>query len=232
MGQNHFWFRPRIHLIGALWKIIKPPLDQKIADIGVGSGDWIITLHQRGYSIIGIDYDRLGLNEILKQKKDILLIQADAKNIPLADQCLAALSLLDVLEHLEDDRGVLKELHRILQPNGHLLISVPAFQWLWSHRDIQAGHYRRYHRKNFEQLLQECGFHILNYQYYLCWLFPILLLSRFWSRLGSDNVLKTENHPPAWVNQLFYYFTLFEVKMSTFIRWPFGCSLFIIAQKK
>ena len=56
---------------------------------------------------------------------------------------------MDVLEHIRDDYSALKEWKKVLNPNGIILISVPAFQHLWSHHDKFLGHYRRYNKKDF-----------------------------------------------------------------------------------
>ena len=67
---------------------------------------------------------------------------ADGQAIPLADSSVDLLSALDVLEHLDDDLGALDEFHRVLRPEGLLLVSVPAYRFLWSEHDEALRHRR------------------------------------------------------------------------------------------
>ena len=74
--------------------------------------------------------------------------------------------MVNVLEHIEDDRAALKECYRILRPGGHLLILVPALQFLFSKLDEVVGHCRRYERPDLEYKIQECDFHLVELRFF------------------------------------------------------------------
>jgi hypothetical protein len=92
-----------------------------------------------------------------------------------APQTLPAVGLFDVLEHVEDDRAFLRDLHSVMKPSGRIYITVPAYQALWSLDDDQAGHYRRYSRKQLAALLERAGFTV-EYLTHFFWLLPVPIL--------------------------------------------------------
>ena len=85
---------------------------------------------------------------------------------------------MDVLEHVKDEEQALSKWSHFLKPDGFLLITVPAFQALWSYHDELLGHYRRYTRMPLEGLLKECDFYPLSTGYVFSWLLLVLWLFR------------------------------------------------------
>lgn len=82
------------------------------------------------------------------------------------DASVDTVVMVNVLEHVEEDFQTLQELQRIIVPGGHLLLFVPALQWLMSDLDLLHGHYRRYHRKPLEKMCRKAGFEILSCRYW------------------------------------------------------------------
>lgn len=91
---------------------------------------------------------------------------------------MSAAGAFDVVEHIEDDAGFLRELHQVLEPGGHLYLTVPAFGWLWSAEDVHAGHYRRYTVGSISRLLRGCGFDVCFTSYLFAFLVPPILAMR------------------------------------------------------
>ena len=81
------------------------------------------------------------------------------------------ITLLDVLEHIEDDAGFLIKLNHRLKSNGRLLLTVPAFNILWSSEDDYAGHFRRYKLQEIISLTENAGFKVLYASYFYQFLF-------------------------------------------------------------
>ena len=101
------------------------------------------------------------------------------------DQSLPSAGIFDVLEHVEDDVGFLKNIHRKLVPGGRLFITVPAYNYLWSEADEYAGHYRRYSCTDIESLLRASGYDVLFSSYFFSLLLaPIFLLRSIPFKLG------------------------------------------------
>ena len=97
---------------------------------------------------------------------------------PLQDESVDLILLLDVLEHTDDERAVLAELKRIMRKDGLLLISVPAFNCLWSRHDEQAGHRRRYRSGDLIALCEGNGLKVLDGHYFNASLFLPIYIAR------------------------------------------------------
>ena len=142
---------------------------------------------------------------------------------------LDAVVLLDVLEHV-DDEAALTEVRDVLRDDGLALISVPAFPRVWSYRDQDAGHQRRYTRPELTELLIGKGFRVLQVCYYQCLLFPVLFLSRWLGRRGpgwrnfEEQRLPILNSALAWVNR-------WEARLGARVRLPWGSSLVAVCRK-
>jgi SAM-dependent methyltransferase len=127
--------------------------DGEMLDFGAGIGTFAVPLHSRGLPVICIEPDermRTGLRE------SGLIAYPDLASIPRSS--VDYIFSLNVLEHIENDRSVLKELYDALRKGGKLFLYVPAFQFLFSSMDSRVGHFRRYSKSGIIAKLQESGF--------------------------------------------------------------------------
>src|SRR5213078_89565 len=85
------------------------------------------------------------------------VISGSVLQMPFASASFDLAVCLDVLEHLEDDRAALAELRRVVAPGGSLLVTVPAYQWLWSGHDVINHHCRRYTRRSMQRAAERSG---------------------------------------------------------------------------
>ena len=99
-------------------------------------------------------------------------------SLNLPDGCLAGVGAFDVLEHVTNRQDFLQEILRVLVPGGHFIVTVPALQPLWSHADVEAGHYLRYSRRTLRKELGMYGFEVLSLGYFFALTVPPLLLIR------------------------------------------------------
>ena len=102
---------------------------------------------------------------------------------------------MDVLEHIQDDYLAVKELKSCLKPNGLLLISVPAFQHLWSSHDIFLRHHRRYNKKEISKLANSTGLQTVKLNYIFSYIYPMVFLLRKYlpNKLNKYGDLKKHN---------------------------------------
>lgn len=151
------------------------------------------------------------------------------------------IGLFDVVEHIEADLSFLKSIHTLLQTQGHVFISVPAYQALWSKEDDDAGHFRRYTRANLEQKLRDAGFEIVYSTYIFSLLIlPVFLFRTIPSRLGlhhkagqSATHQKEHAKPGGLSQQVLNAIWRFELKKIQQGRsLPFGGSVLVVARKK
>ncbi len=148
-------------------------------------------------------------------------------DLNLKNQRFDLICLFDALEHINDDRASLLEIKKFLNHGGKIILSVPAFKFLWSNHDKNLHHFRRYNRKNLRELIKSCGFEIIEIGHLNFFLFPLALLARLFIKISSTKKLN------YLVNELFREIFLSE---KFFLKhgfiFPFGLSLFAILQSK
>jgi SAM-dependent methyltransferase len=141
--------------------------------------------------------------------------QGDPTGLGFSDASFDLVTILDVIEHIDDDEKVLREAHRVLRPSGLLTISTPAFQWLWSHNDELNAHKRRYSGSELRKRVERAGFRLRRLTFGFFLVFPLsapLILLR--SRLGQkpklsshhfqEEAYQVEMEPIApWLNTVF-----------------------------
>ena len=106
------------------------------------------------------------------------ILASSAEQLPFVGGCADALTSLEVVEHLDDDLGALREYHRALRPGATLLVTVPSYQWLWYHQDDLAGHRRRYTRRSITAVVESAGFEVERSSYYFSFLVPPAIAQR------------------------------------------------------
>lgn len=136
--------------------------------------------------------------------------------------------MLDVLEHLDDDRAALEHVAHLLRPGGVLLLTVPAFRLLWTSHDDLNLHRTRYTRTRLVEVLGAAGFQVERARYFFHWLFPLKLLVRAKERLlGAEPELP--GVPPAWINRAFYGAARLEHATWGRLPLPWGSSVLAVA---
>jgi SAM-dependent methyltransferase len=116
--------------------------------------------------------------------------------LPFEDDSFDLAASLDVIEHLEDDLGALRELRRVVAPGGALLITVPAYPWLWSGHDEVNHHHRRYTRRSLRRVAEQAGWKQVRTTYFNSLLLPVAILLRVLDRLSRKT---TESSLDLWV---------------------------------
>ncbi len=173
----HFWFVGRRALIARLLDRHLKDKSRLILDLGCGVGAMLEMLTQQGHLVVGLDIRPECLHFVRERLRSASVLQAEASHLPLKDNSLGAVMLLDVLEHLNDE-AALMEVRRVLEPRGMVVITVPAMPGLWSYRDRAAGHIRRYTHSQLSSLLVNSEFRVQEMRYYQFLLFPLVWISR------------------------------------------------------
>ena len=239
--DRHWWFAGRTwSLLNMLDRVIKPDGKNRVLDIGCGAGNMFHHLIRYG-PVVGVDNNPRPLDVARERRYDVR--EGPAESLPLDDESFDLVSLLDTVEHCDDDIAVLRECYRVCTPGGYLVITVPAFMWLWSHNDELNAHKRRYTAGELVEKLKRVGFRIKRMTYNNFFVFPMaasLILLRRGSRqepeLGSphfdDKSYQVEMEPaPPLLNTLLSGVTWTESQVLRRLNLPLGTSIIGIAQK-
>lgn len=227
--DTHWWSlgvrKIQLSLLRRYLNIKKP----KILDIGCGTGATLKELSQLG-STIGIDKSQTAL-DYCKRRGLTNVLKADLNKLPFTDKVFHCLTLFDTLEHVKNDISALQEVYRVLKLNGLVIITSPAFMFLWDDHDRMNHHYRRYTKTELQQKLHITGFTILYISYYNTFLFPLVVLSKWLNRVLQRKRIYNNQRTIAPLNTVLYKIFSLENIFLQHIRFPFGVSLICVAQK-
>ena len=152
------------------------------------------------------------------------------EGIPAYDGAFDMVVALDVLEHVEHDVESLAALRKRLAPGGRMVLTVPAYQFLWSRHDETHHHFRRYTRKSLSEAFDQAGFEIEHLTYYNSFLFPLVAALRLGRRaLGLSETADDQMPSPA-VNKVLKTIFSGERKLVSRFSLPFGVSLLAVAR--
>jgi SAM-dependent methyltransferase len=173
-----------------------------------------------------------------------------ADDLPFGDEEFDLVALLDTVEHVPAEDKVFQECWRVLRspdpvagrPGGKLLVTVPAFMFLWSQNDVLNLHQRRYTAPELKAKLERHGFKIWRISYNNFFVFPLaaalilLRRNRAEPKLASphldEEAYQVEMEPaPPLLNGLLTVLGQLEVVLLRRMNLPLGTSLIAIAEK-
>ncbi|OGA39128.1 MAG: methyltransferase [Betaproteobacteria bacterium RIFCSPLOWO2_12_FULL_62_13] len=233
LEARNFWFRARNRLI--VWAL-KRFFDgaQSLLEIGCGTGFVLsgIAAAFPNVRLAGSEVNPEGLGFAASRVASARLMQMDARRIPFEAE-FDVVGAFDVIEHIDDDRTVLREMHRAVKPGGGILLTVPQHRFLWSEYDVRARHVRRYTADELRGKVLEAGFRIVRMTSFVALLLPLMLLSRLAKRAPRDGYDPlAELRLAAGLNAFFEAALAFERGLiragATF---PAGGSLLVVARR-
>ena len=231
--KTYWWSVARRRLvIETLQRVAGVSSFRTILDAGCGTGALLDDLRSIGRTTVGLDFIRDSL-AYCRTRNLRNLTRGSADTLPFVDGAFEAVFSLDTIEHIRDDKGVLREIHRVLSDNGYCLITVPAFPFLWSERDLRLHHHRRYRKPDLVEKVESSGFKIIKCSYFSVFFFPVLaalVLLRKRSRKAPriDTDIATV---PQLLNKFFIALLAVESWLLRRVDFPLGVSLFCVAQK-
>ncbi len=239
--DEHWWFATRTWAIEKWLGQLPKHSNLEILDVGCGAGNMIHHLGQYGH-VRGIEVDARPVK--IAQSRGYDVRQADAtRGMPFDDGTFDLVTALDVIEHVDDDGAILREARRVLKSGGHLLVTTPAFQWLWSYNDELNAHKRRYTAGELNHRIKQAGFVIRRTSYGFFLVFPlaasmILLRNRTQRRVElsshhfQEDAYQVEMEPVSpTLNSLLRGVGRTEASLIGAVNLPFGTSLISLAEK-
>lgn len=233
LEEKNFWFRARNELIVQVLRKYFPNA-QNMLEIGCGTGYVLrgITRALPDLQASGSEIFLEGLGFASRRLPTADLFQMDAREIPY-DNEFDVIGAFDVIEHIEEDERVLREIHRALKPGGGALFTVPQHPALWSTQDESACHVRRYRRHELTDKLRANGYSIVFSSSFVSLLLPLLAFSRWRKRNRASTAgLDGEFTPSPLVNGALYHVLRLESLMiRAGLRFPVGGTRLVAAVK-
>ena len=234
LEARNFWFRARNRLI--VWALRRFFGDARgLLEIGCGTGFVLsgIAAALPHLRLAGSEAAAAGLGFAASRVRGAELMQMDARRIPFERE-FDVVGAFDVIEHIEDDRAVLREMHRAARPGGGILLTVPQHPFLWSEFDVRAHHVRRYRARELREKVLDAGFEIVKMASFVSLLLPLMMLSRLARRppkIGRDPL--AELRLAGWLNALLEAVLGLERGLiRAGVSFPAGGSLLLVANKK
>jgi SAM-dependent methyltransferase len=230
LEAEYFWFVARNELIVGLIDKYFPDA-RSFLEIGCGNGAVLQAVGRaRSWEhLAGTELHPSGLLHARKRLPSAEFAQMDARAIP-AVNAFDVTGAFDVIEHIEDDEGVLREMRAATRNEGGIIVAVPQHPSLWSHADFVAHHQRRYRRGELEAKLRASGFEILFSTSYMALLLPLMAANRLRGSKREQDVLG-EFRLNRHVNRLFTAILHAEVRATLAgLRWPAGGSRIVVGR--
>jgi len=229
--HSYWWHVGRLAIIKKqLQKLTSKglPKNAKILNIGAGTGGTIPTLEAFG-KVTNLDSSKDAIAFLKKSGYSADL--AGGISLPYKDNEFDAVVAFDVLEHIKDDSEALNEWCRVLKPNGFMVITVPAYQWLWSAHDEAMHHFRRYSRRALKSLFDNLPVITQKASYMIVFSFPLIAAHRILLERDSHSFKTSFVKVPQTINRLFIFLLSLESKAQKWLNFPFGTSVMLIVRK-
>jgi SAM-dependent methyltransferase len=228
--EEHWWFCGRRAILRSVLNKLLTPSDvpRRILEVGCGNGGNLPLLAEYG-QVTAVELDdraraRAAERGVAQLEKG-WLPDGLPFNAPTFDLILA----LDVVEHVDDDSGAIRALQKILSPGGMLVITVPAYQWLWSEHDELTHHKRRYNLAQCKKLLAGNGLNVCYATYFNSLLFPLAVSHIKLHKYFSNDPYGGLRTPPPLINRLLLSTFALESRLIPGISIPCGISILVCA---
>lgn len=200
--DRHWWYQGRRQVLERTIRRLGLPAGARILDAGCGSGRNMVDLARHG-AVTGVELSPLSAG-LARERAVGDVIEGSVMDMPFANSSFDLSLSLDVVEHLADDVAALKELRRVTAPGGALLVTVPAYQWLWSGHDEINHHHRRYNRRSLLAAAQQAGWRCERTTHFNSLLLPVAIALRALDRAAPKTAKSSLDLwvPPAPLNWL------------------------------
>jgi len=232
LEDGSFWFRHRNRCIVAA--VRNHPPRGPLFDVGGGNGFVSRGLKDAGFEVVLVEPGPVGCANARRRGLD-LVVRADFGTAGFRAGVLPGVGLFDVLEHVRDDVGFLRDVARALAPGGRLYLTVPAYQWLWSEVDAASGHFRRYTRSSLAAAVASAGLRVAYGTFFFLPLPPVMLLTRVLrqalrrQRQDSPDTRSEHSPPGARLLEALLGFECASIARGASL--PGGASLLLVAAK-
>jgi SAM-dependent methyltransferase len=232
---SYWWFVGKQFLVKSILRkwALRGLKEKRILDIGCGTGTILKLLENFGRAY-GVELSMNAIRFLKRRDLEGVVCAHVGQSIPFKEGTFSTITCLDVLEHIDDDLTLLHEIVRVCEPGGHIVLTVPAFNVLWSPHDTALHHKRRYTRKQMLKKVSRLNANVIKSSYYNSVLFlPILTMRKLKLFLSNRQNVKSDFFMPIprWMNALLTLLFVAELACLQFLNFPLGVSLLLILEK-
>lgn len=234
---KHWWWVARKKIVINLLRKYAKGNNNLILDAGCGTGAGMLYLQEFG-TVYGVDLSSKAV--AFCKKRGITKVKlGDVSKLPFKNGYFDIVCLMDVIEHVSNDKLVIKEMYRVLKKNGILLMTLPALPFIYSKHDKEQGHFRRYSKQDLIKIFNGTGFREIKISYFNVFLSPLIIIIRLSSRLGGpfakladfDSKVNYEIFKKRLTNSILSQIFSVESVLLSSMNLPFGISLLSIHKK-
>lgn len=240
LEKTHWWFIGRRAIFFSLLdKFLTEKKDLLILDVGCGFGGMLDGLSRLGHAM-GIEID-MESAKVCRDRGFNGICLGSGYDLPIQDNSLDLITLFDAIEHIEDDVKVLRQCVTALKPGGHIMITTPAYQFLFADNDRISHHLRRYTLSGLKRLVSTAGMEVIKGTYFNVILFPLILPTVMLLKIKQALRGPIPENETASTNLSYKYPRLLSFLLRTIlcseqhflrrISMPFGHSIALIARK-
>jgi SAM-dependent methyltransferase len=234
--RRHPWWKARSRLVISLLTRLGIDPPSRVFDAGCGWGTTLEALEAHGYEVTGMDVSRRTLERLDHPGRNLILADL-ARPIPPGASTFDAGLALDVIEHIDDDRGAVSRLGEIVKPGGWVIVSVPARPDLWTEFDEIQGHRRRYLPETLSAVFEGSPLRLERIFWWGQWLVKAIRFQRSRPKRSSGHDSPTDIYRrylslPAWPGPLVLQ-TAFALERNRALdgKLHTGTSLFAVARR-
>lgn len=232
LEDRHWWFRGRRAVIWGLLARTGVSSSPRILDAGCGTGRNLVEFGRLGEAE-GVD---LSVDAVaFCNRRGLLGVRrAPLERLPFGDGRFDLILATDVIEHLDDATLALVELRRVASPRARLVITVPAYNWLWSDHDVSMHHRRRYTARRLEAEARSSGWQPVARSYFYTGLLPAVAAVRTARRLRPRrNGHSDLGLAPSGLHRVLGLLSRVEAKLIEHgVRLPAGASVGMVCRPR
>ncbi len=220
--ESSWWYRGRAWAVRSATEAAHSTHKKTALDYGAGYGGMCDVLHE-----LAADVDALEPDTSARAAAE----QRTYRHVFAHDEEAFArkydlIGLFDVLEHVKDDAVLLKRTRAALEPSGQLILTVPAYQALWSMHDVEHHHHRRYSAGSLSRSLQDAGYRVEYVGYWNCALLIPAAMLRALGKSGEGGLT-----PRPAINAFLSFIVRIEATILRHVPLPFGLSVIVVASR-
>ncbi len=241
LEAHDWWYAARRRVVfGFIEQIARTKHLARVLDAGCGTGYNLGILKNYADEVMGLEISEDAISYAKERQKgaplpEPIVLGSLPDDVPFPEEHFNLIITLDVLEHIAEDVQSLMRLRRHLVQDGIVLLTVPAFQFLWSEHDEFLHHKRRYDKRSLRAALEQAGFRVSKLTYYNASMFLPVVMFR-----GLKKLLRKKGQAPrpdrirlpGPINYLARELVSLEAGLLRYTNLPFGVSLLAIAQKR